>query len=69
MLDRIISIEELFIESKRINFKDDEYKKFLNGIMFDVESSTKSIVRVYVNNKFKGIGKIENNKLKRFIIE
>ena len=69
MLDRIISVEELFIESKRINFKDDEYKKFLNGIMFDVESSTKSIVRVYVNNKFKGIGKIENNKLKRFIIE
>lgn len=69
MLDKIISIEELFIESKRINFKDDEYKKFLNGIMFDVESSTKSIVRVYVNNKFKGIGKIENNKLKRFIIE
>ena len=69
MLDKIISIEELFIENKRVNFKDDEYKKFLNGIMFDVESSTKSIVRVYVNNKFKGLGKIENNKLKRFIIE
>ena len=69
MLDKIISIEDYFIDNKKVNFKEDEYKKFLNGIAFDVESTTDSIVRIYLNGNFVGLGKVENKKLKRFIIE
>lgn len=69
MLKQIISIEDFFGEHKRINFKPDEYKKFLNGITFDIASTNEAIARIYVDDKFKGIGSIENNKLKRFIIE
>ena len=62
-------IQDYFIDNKKVNFKEDEYKKFLNGIAFDVESATDSIVRIYLNGNFVGLGKVENKKLKRFIIE
>lgn len=69
MLKRLISLEEYYSDHKKINFKEEEYNKFLNGIVFDLENTSDTIVRVYMNNKFKGLGKVENNKLKRFIIE
>lgn len=69
MLDSIISLEDYYINNKKVNFKDEDYKKFVNGISFDIESSLDQIVRVYLNGKFVGLGKLENNKLKRFIIE
>ena len=69
MLDSIISLEDYYINNKKVNFKDEDYKKFVNGITFDIESSLDQIVRVYLNGKFVGLGKLENNKLKRFIIE
>ena len=69
MLDSIISLEDYYINNKRVNFKDEDYKKFLNGVSFDIESSIDQVVRVYLNGKFVGLGKVENNKLKRFIIE
>lgn len=69
MLKKVIPIEEYFSDRKKINFRDDEYNKFLNGIMFDIEPTSEEIVRIYLNNKYKGLGKVENNKLKRFIIE
>lgn len=68
MQDKIISIEDLYISSKKVNFNEEEYEKFFNGIVLDYEALD-SIVRVYCNNRYKGIGKVENNKLKRFIIE
>ena len=58
MLDKIVSIEELYKDSKKINLKDKDYDKFLNGI-----------VRVYENLRYKGLGKVNDNLLKRFIIE
>ena len=69
MLDSIISLEDYYINNRKVNFKDEDYKKFVNGITFDIESSLDQIVRVYLNGKFVGLGKLENNKLKRFIIE
>ncbi len=69
MISKIVGIEDYFAENKKINFKDEEYNKFLNGILFDIETSTDGIVRVYLNSNFKGLGKVENGKLKRFIIE
>lgn len=69
MLKKVIPIEEYFSDRKKINFRDDEYNKFLNGIMFDIEPTSEEIVRIYLNNKYKGLGKVENNKLKRFVIE
>lgn len=69
MIKKLIPLEEYYSDHKKINFKEEEYNKFLNGIMFDIESTNETIVRVYLNNKYKGLGKIENNKLKRFIIE
>lgn len=68
MLKKVVSIEEYYSEHKKIVFREDEYQKFLNGICFDVDSQEK-IARIFVGNSYKGLGKIENNKLKRFIIE
>ena len=68
MLDKIVSIEELYKDSKKINLKDKDYDKFLNGraIKTDVPNG---IVRVYENLRYKGLGKVNDNLLKRFIIE
>lgn len=68
MLDKIISIEDLYKDSKKINLKDKDYDKFLNGIAIksDIQNG---IVRVYENLRYKGLGKVNDNLLKRFIIE
>ena len=68
MLDKIISIEELYKDSKKINLNDKEYDKFLNGMEIKTDSP-EGIVRVYLNLRYKGLGKVKNNILKRFVIE
>ena len=68
MLDKIVSIEELYKDSKKINLKDKDYDKFLNGIAIKTDVP-KGIVRVYENLRYKGLGKVNDNLLKRFIIE
>lgn len=68
MLDRIITIEELYKNSKKINLNDDEYEKFLNGMEIKTEIS-EGVARVYQNLRYKGLGKVKNNILKRFVIE
>lgn len=68
MLDRIISIEELYKESRKVNLTKEDYEKFLNGIKIS-ESQSDGIVRVYQDLRYKGLGKIENNSLKRFVVE
>lgn len=68
MLNRIISIEEYYKESKKVNMSKEDYLKFVNGVKFDINTQ-ESIVRVYFNNKFKGLGIVENNVMKRYIIE
>lgn len=68
MLDKIVSIEELYKDSKKINLKDKDYDKFLNGIAIKTDLPN-GIVRVYENLRYKGLGKVNDNLLKRFIIE
>ena len=68
MISNVISIEEYYKESKKISLTNSEYNKFKNGVSLDLESQ-EDIVRIYVDSKFKGLGTVENNKLKRYIIE
>lgn len=68
MLDKIVSIEELYKDSKKINLNDEDYDKFLNGITIKTDVPN-GIVRVYENLRYKGLGKVNDNLLKRFIIE
>lgn len=68
MLDKIVSIEELYKDSKNVNLKDKDYDKFLNGIAIKTDVPN-GIVRVYENLRYKGLGKVNDNLLKRFIIE
>lgn len=68
MLDRIITIEDHYIENKKITLSDDELGKFLNGVKLEVQSSDQ-IVRVYNKGKYIGLGTVKDKNLKRFIIE
>ena len=68
MLDKIVSIEELYKDSKKINLNDKDYDKFLNGMAIKTDVPN-GIVRVYENLRYKGLGKVNDNLLKRFIIE
>jgi tRNA pseudouridine55 synthase len=69
MLDKITSIEEYYMDSKKVNFTTkDEYTKFVNGVKFEANTQDK-IVRIYFNNNFKGLGIVENKVMKRYIVE
>ena len=68
MLDRITSIENLYKDSKKVDLNEKDYEKFLNGIIINTDIQN-GIVRVYENLRYKGLGKITDNSLKRFIIE
>lgn len=73
---KIISLEELLEKNPSRVLNDEEYKKLSNGIMVDfgnvnnpIESNLKCFVKLYHNDKFIGVGKIEdNNKIQRFIL-
>ena len=64
----IITIDKFFQNKPRINLNDNEIKIFLNGSKL-TKKLENGLYTVYLNNKFIGIGTIENNNLKRDIIE
>ena len=68
MLDRIISIEDYYKEAKRINLSKEDFIKFLNGVQFELDTKER-IVTIYFNGAFKGLGIVEDNIMKRFIVE
>jgi tRNA pseudouridine55 synthase len=68
MLKKIIPIEKYYKDSKAIYLNEIEYNKFLNGVKLECVCHDK-LVRVYYEKKYKGIGIVEDNTLKRFIIE
>lgn len=68
MLKQIIPIEKIFEESKAIYLNEVEYNKFVNGVQLECQCFDK-FVRVYSEKKYKGIGIVQDNLLKRFIIE
>ena len=68
MLKSIVSIEEYYKEAKKVILDRKDYNKFLNGVMLDVNVGD-GIVRVYCDNRYRGLGVISKLKLKRYIIE
>lgn len=63
---KFIDIEDI-LDVQRINIDEDTLNKVLNGVRVKWETENK-LVKIYVNNEFKGIGRIENNILKRKIM-
>lgn len=63
----IIGIEEIFKEIPEIIIKQREYEKYLNGVKIDTDNMD-GIYRIYLDNKFSGLGIVENKKLKRDLV-
>ena len=68
MKKRIISIDDYYTDLKRINMDEIEYTKFVNGVKLDYNEQDK-LVKVYENNKYRGLGQIKDGILKRYLIE
>lgn len=68
MKKKIIGIEEYYSGLKRINMDKEEYYKFQNGVKLPYNEQDK-LVKVYENNKYKGLGQIKDGILKRYLIE
>ena len=68
ILNRVVSIEEYYKEAKKVTLSKEEYTQFLNGVKLELHTQEK-IVRVYAENLYRGLGTVENNELKRYIIE
>ena len=65
--ENIITIEKFFEDKEQIELNDKELELFLNGVKLSKDKEN-NIYRIYNNNKFIGLGIIEDNKLKRDII-
>lgn len=68
MQEKIISIEDYYKDSKKVILNEAEFRKFLNGAKFYINTKDK-IVRVYFNDLYKGLGIVEDNVMKRYIVE
>lgn len=62
-----ITLEEYFINNESINLDDRKLNMFLNGVKLTYKMPN-GIYKIYNNNKFIGIGNIDNELLKRDII-
>ena len=65
--EKLISIEKIFEEREAINLRDKRLALFLNGVKLSIVKPN-SIYRIYNQNKFIGLGTINNNELKRDVI-
>lgn len=63
----IITIEKFFNNKKNINLTEKELTIFLNGGKL-TKILENDIYNIYVKEKYMGIGRIENNNLKRDIV-
>ena len=62
-----ITLEEYFINNESISLDDRNLNMFLNGVKLTYKMPN-GIYKIYNNNKFIGIGNIDNELLKRDII-
>lgn len=67
MLEKIIPLSVYSKKFRKIDLNEEEYKKFLNGVKMPVDLKDE-LVRITKQNKFIGLGIIENQNLKRFIV-
>lgn len=67
VLEKIISIEEIFKDKLRIDLNNRKLELFLNGVQLthDLEDE---LYRIYNNNNFIGLGIVKNKLLKRDIV-
>ena len=65
--EKIITIEELFENVKKIELNQKSLSLFLNGVKIS-EFKADGIYRIYCNANFIGIGSIKNERLKREIV-
>lgn len=63
--NKIISIEEIFKNNEKIEIKDIE--KLLNGVIIKANKPD-GVYKLYYNQRFLGLGTVQNNGLKRDII-
>ncbi|MBQ8043915.1 MAG: tRNA pseudouridine(55) synthase TruB [Clostridia bacterium] len=68
MKKKIISIDDYYSDLKRINMDESEYTRFFNGMKL-VYNEQDKLVKVYENNKYRGLGQIKDGILKRYLIE
>lgn len=64
---QLITIEKIFENKKSINLNDAKLQLFLNGVKL-TQKFDDDIYRIYNNDKFIGLGIIEDNLLKRDIV-
>lgn len=63
----VISIEEFFENKPTIELEDKKLQLFLNGVQLSINKADE-LYQIRVNNRFIGIGVVENNLLKRELI-
>lgn len=65
-----ITIEEIFKNSPKVELNNNQLSKFLNGVKLKIKeiSEKENIYRIYSQEKFIGIGIVENQLLKRDVI-
>ncbi len=49
--------------------KAQDYSKYVNGVKLEVENNVKDgVYKIYLDNKFIGLGTVSENKLKRDLL-
>ena len=66
-VEKFIKIEDI-LDVERIELNDSKYKKFLNGILINVEGFNNGWIKIYKNGEFKGFGIVNKKLLKRKIV-
>lgn len=65
--ENFIQFEEIFENKEKIELDDRKLRLFLNGVQLTSDKK-EGIYKIYNNNKFIGIGIVENKLLKRDIV-
>lgn len=66
--NHIITMEEIFKELPKINLNSRKKELFLNGVMLTFECND-GLYNIYSDDKYIGLGIVENKLLKRDIVE
>ena len=64
--EKIITMEKLFEEYPRINLKEEQLEKFLNGVKINIKLED-GIYNIY-EKEYIGLGIVKDNRLKRDIV-
>jgi tRNA pseudouridine55 synthase len=65
----VLQIEDIFKDCERMELKEKDYLKYLNGISLKANENLKDgVCKVYVNGQFTGLGIIKNGMIKRDLV-